>query len=89
MFQSKTIIKDGVVISGDLFQEIDDVLIFITKHINKEFIITGNRNGRPRTISIVLREIVINMIVLSGLSLTFKFHHQDIPGRIEFITQGS
>jgi ATP-dependent DNA helicase RecG len=90
LFQSETIIKDGVVISGDLFQEIDDVLTFITKHINKEFIITGKpeREDRWDYPLDALREIAINMIVHRDYRSPSNSIIKIFPNRIEFYNPG-
>jgi ATP-dependent DNA helicase RecG len=90
LFQSETIIKDGVVISGDLFQEIDDVLTFITKHINKEFIITGKpeREERWDYPLDALREIAINMIVHRDYRSPSNSIIKIFPDRIEFYNPG-
>ena len=90
LFQSETIIKDGIVISGDLFQEIDDVLTFITKHINKEFIITGKpeREERWDYPLDALREIVINMIVHRDYRSPSNSIIKIYNDRIEFYNPG-
>lgn len=90
LFQSETIIKDGTVISGDLFQEIDDVLTFITKHINKEFIITGKpeREERWDYPLDALREIVINMIVHRDYRSPSNSILKIFSDRIEFYNPG-
>jgi len=90
LFQTETIIKDGTVISGDLFQEIDDVLTFITKHINKEYIITGKpeREERWDYPLDALREIVINMIVHRDYRSPSNSIIKIFPDRIEFYNPG-
>ncbi|MDR1171126.1 MAG: putative DNA binding domain-containing protein [Bacteroidales bacterium] len=64
-FQDEITIKDGITISADLITEVEDVLSFIRKHINKAYIITGNpaREERWDYPLDALREIVMNMIV--------------------------
>jgi len=64
-FQTPTLIKDGDRTLADLFTQVDAVLDFITKHINKEYIITGapQRDERWDYPLDALREIVINSIV--------------------------
>lgn len=90
LFQSETIIKDGTVISGDLFREIDDVLTFITKHINKEYIITGKpeREERWDYPLDALREIVINMIVHRDYRSPSNSIIKIFNDRIEFYNPG-
>ena len=64
-FASETSIKGSLVVRTDLFNEVDVTLAFLKKHINKNYIITGD----PQRIEKweypleALREIVINMIV--------------------------
>ncbi|MFH1540669.1 MAG: RNA-binding domain-containing protein, partial [Elusimicrobiota bacterium] len=41
-FQTETLIKDSLRIRTDLFTEVEQILDFIKKHINKKYIITGN-----------------------------------------------
>jgi len=64
-FQTPILIKDGDRTKADLFTQVDAVLDFITKHINKEYIITGapQREERWDYPLDALREIVINSIV--------------------------
>ena len=64
-FQTPTLIKDGDRTKADLFTQVDAVFDFITKHLNKEYIITGTplREERWDYPLDALREIVINSIV--------------------------
>jgi predicted HTH transcriptional regulator len=64
-FSTPTSIKDGSTVRSDLFTELEEVLGFIRKHINKEYIITGDpqREGRWQYPMPALREIVTNMVV--------------------------
>lgn len=64
-FQTETIIKDGATIKADLFSEVDGVMNFIKKHINKAYIITGRpqREERWDYPLDAIREIVINAII--------------------------
>jgi len=64
-FSTPTSIKDGLTVRSDLFSEVEEVLGFIRKHINKGYIITGDpqREERWQYPMPALREIVINMIV--------------------------
>ena len=64
-FSEPTLIKDALTLRTDLFTEIEGVFNFIKKHINKEYIITGNpqREERWQYPMDALREIIINMIV--------------------------
>ncbi|SEL99312.1 ATP-binding protein [Parapedobacter koreensis] len=64
-FSTPTSIKDGQTSRSDLFTEVEEVLAFIRKHINKEYIITGDpqREERWQYPMPALREIVTNMVV--------------------------
>ncbi|HTN35471.1 MAG TPA: hypothetical protein VL053_00265 [Arachidicoccus sp.] len=59
-----TSIKDGLTLRQDLFSEVENVLAFVRKHINREYIITGNpqREERWQYPMSAIREIAINMI---------------------------
>ncbi|MFH1654844.1 MAG: RNA-binding domain-containing protein [Pseudomonadota bacterium] len=64
-FQTETLIKDGTTVRTDVLSEVDEVMHFITKHINKAYVITG----KPQRDEVwdypldALRELVINMVV--------------------------
>src|SRR3972149_5345867 len=64
-FQTEIIIKDGATLKGDLFSEVEGVMDFIKKHINKAYIITGRpqREERWDYPLDAIREIVINAII--------------------------
>src|SRR3972149_8966831 len=47
-FQTEIIIKDGATLKGDLFSEVEGVMDFIKKHINKAYIITGRAQRGER-----------------------------------------
>ncbi len=40
-FASETVIKDDVTTSNDILSQVDEVMSFVMKHINKEIIISG------------------------------------------------
>ena len=64
-FKSETKIIDSKSLNTDLFTEVDEVLLFVRKHLKVEYIITGapQRVERFDYPEDALREIVINMIV--------------------------
>ena len=64
-FSNSAAIKDGLTIRSDLFSEVLLVMDFIRKHLNKEYIITGNpqREEQWQYPLDAIREIVVNMIV--------------------------
>ena len=89
-FATETSIKDSVVLRTDLFTEVDATLAFLRKHINKNYIITGDpqREERWEYPLEALREIVVNMIVHrdyqnAGDSIIKIFDH-----KIEFYNPG-
>ena len=90
-FSSETIIKDSLTIQSDLFNTVNAVLNFLQKHINKEYIISGEaqRIERWEYPMDALREIVINMIVhrdyMSSSESTIKF----FDSHIEFYNPGN
>jgi ATP-dependent DNA helicase RecG len=89
-FQDEITIKDGTTVATDLIAEVEEVLSFIRKHINKAFIITENpaREERWDYPLDAIREIVMNMVVHRDYS-----HHGDSSikiynDRIEFFNPG-
>ena len=64
-FQTETIIKDSQRTKADLFQQVDDMLAFINKHMNRRLVITG----KPQHDEVwdypeeAVREAVINSII--------------------------
>ena len=66
LFASEIIIKDDVVNSNDILSQVEDVMTFIRKHINKELIISSEQVENIQRWQYPLeaiREIVLNMIV--------------------------
>ncbi len=89
-FSAPALIKDAVTLRQDLFTEIEEVFNFIKKHINKEYVITGNlqRQERWQYPLDALREIIVNMIVHRDY-----MHHGDssvkiYDNSIEFFNPG-
>jgi ATP-dependent DNA helicase RecG len=64
-FDGDTLIQDSATIRSDLFGEVDAALSFIRKHMNRSYIITGDKQREERWDYPLpaLREIVVNMIV--------------------------
>jgi ATP-dependent DNA helicase RecG len=82
-FSTETSIKDSLVLQTDLFTEVDETLTFVRKHINKNYIITGDpkREERWEYPLEALREIIVNMIVHrdyqnAGESIVKIFDHK-------------
>ena len=64
-FASETVIKDDVSISNDILSEVDEVMSFVIKHINKEIIVSGQPENTERWQYPMegIREIILNMII--------------------------
>lgn len=89
-FASETLIKDNLTICTDLFSEVDLLLEFIRKHINKEYVITGDAQRKERwdyPLS-ALREIVINMVVHRDYMHAGDSIVKIFDDRIEFFNPG-
>jgi ATP-dependent DNA helicase RecG len=89
-FQDDITIKDGITVATDLITEVEEVLAFIRKHINKAFMITGNpaREERWDYPLDALREIVMNMIVHRDYSHHGESSIKIFNDRIEFFNPG-
>lgn len=89
-FQTETLIKDSIRIKTDLFSELEGVLGFIKKHLNKEYIISGNaqRQERWEYPLEALREIIINAIVHRDYSKSSDSVIKIFDDRIEFYNPG-
>ncbi|GGH30651.1 winged helix-turn-helix transcriptional regulator [Sphingobacterium alkalisoli] len=83
-FASETVIKDDVTISTDIVTEVEEVMNFVRKHINKEIIITDQLENTERWQYPLegIRELVVNMIVhrdyMSGGHSTIKIFPDSI-----------
>jgi ATP-dependent DNA helicase RecG len=89
-FQSPTVIKDALTIKTDLIAEVEAVMDFIKKHLNKEYIITGKAQREERwTYPLdALREIVLNMIVHRDYAKSSDSIIKIFDNRIEFYNPG-
>ena len=90
-FSRNTVIKDSLVLRTDLFSEVDAILDFIKKHINKNYIITGNiqREERWEYPLNALREIIINMVVHRDYQSAGDSFVKLYDDHIEFFNPGS
>ena len=89
-FSNRITIKDSATIRCDLFGQVEKILEFIKKHINKEFIITGDpqRQERWQYPLNAVREIVINMIVHRNYQDSNDAVIRIYNDRIEFFNPG-
>jgi len=89
-FQTEIIIKDSRRSKSDVIAQIEQVLEFVKKHINKEVIITGiSRNTQKWQYPIeAIREIVINMIVHRDYRLASDSIVKIFDNKIEFYNPG-
>lgn len=89
-FQSNTIIKDSSRTKSDILSQIDEVMKFVRKHINKEVIITGQvRNTQKwQYPTEALREIILNMIVHRDYRSSSDSIVKVFDNKIEFYNPG-
>ena len=89
-FQTETIIKDSARTKSDILAQVDQVMDFVRKHINKEVIITG----QPRNIQKwqypleAIREIITNMIIHRDYRSSSDSIVKVFDNRIEFYNPG-
>ena len=90
-FSSETSIKDSFILRTDLFSEVSIALEYIKKHLNKNYIITGNpqREEKWEYPLDALREIVINMIVHRDYQNAGESNIKIFDNKIEFYNPGS
>jgi ATP-dependent DNA helicase RecG len=90
-FESPTIISDSVTLKEDLISEVDGVLHFIRRHINKRIIITGEAENTERWDYPLeaIRELVINMILHRDYTSPYDSIVKVFDDRIEFFNPGS
>ncbi len=89
-FASETTIKDSISSSTDILTQVDEVISFIKKHINKEIIITGAVENVQRWQYPLegIRELVLNMIIHRDYSSTADAIVKIFPDYIEFYNPG-
>ncbi|PIX34626.1 MAG: AAA family ATPase, partial [Bacteroidetes bacterium CG_4_8_14_3_um_filter_31_14] len=89
-FQTEIIIKDTDRTKADILTQIEQVLDFVKKHINKEVIITGAaRNTQKWEYPIeAIREIVLNMIVHRDYRSSSDSIVKVFNNKIEFYNPG-
>ena len=89
-FQNEIVIKDAARTKADVLTQIEQVLDFVKKHINKEVVITGNaRNIQKWQYPMeAIREIVINMIVHRDYRSSSDSIVKIFDDKIEFYNPG-
>jgi ATP-dependent DNA helicase RecG len=89
-FQTDTVIKDSDRTKSDILTQIEQVISFVKKHINKEIIITGQpRNTEKWQYPLeAIREIVINMIIHRDYRSASDSIVKIFDDRIEFYNPG-
>ena len=89
-FKSDITIIDSTSLNSDLFQEVDDIMAFIKKHLKIEYIITGEpqRTERFDYPLDAIREIVINMVVHRDYRDSSASIIKIFDDRIEFYNPG-
>ncbi|GAB1453586.1 hypothetical protein MASR2M47_36420 [Draconibacterium sp.] len=89
-FQSDTIIKDSTRTKTDILSQIDFVMEFVKKHINKEVIITGRpQNTQKWQYPLeAIREIISNMVIHRDYRSSSDSIVKIYDERIEFYNPG-
>lgn len=89
-FQNDIIIKDSDRSKEDILTQVDRVMDFVRKHINKEVIITGEPQSihRWQYPLEAIREIVMNMIIHRDYRLASDSIVKVYPDKIEFYNPG-
>jgi len=89
-FKSNTAIIDSISLNSDLFQEVNDIIAFIKKHLKIEYIITGAPQHTERFDYPLdaIREIVVNMVVHRDYRDSSASIIKIFDNRIEFYNPG-
>ena len=89
-FQTPIIIKDDSRLKTDLFTEVEGVMAFVRKHINKAIIVTGRPQHEERWDYPLdaVREIVINSIIHRDYSSSQDSVVKVYDDKIEFFNPG-
>ncbi len=89
-FKSDITIIDSLSLNTDLFSEVDEIMLFIKKHLKVEYIITGEpqRTERFDYPLDAIREVVINMIVHRDYRDSSGSVIKIFDNRIEFYNPG-
>ena len=89
-FKTPTDIIDSISLNTDILTEIDELIIFLRKHMMVEYIITGNpqREERYDYPLDAIREVVLNMIVHRDYRDSSDSIIKIFDDRIEFFNPG-
>ena len=90
-FASEIVIKDDVTNSGDILTQVDEVMSFVRKHINKELIITDKQIENIQRWQYPLegiRELVLNMIIHRDYTSSADSIVKIFPNHILFFNPG-
>ncbi len=89
-FQDEITIKDADRSKSDLLSQVEEVISFVRKHINKEIIITGEPENTEKWQYPLeaLREIIMNMIVHRDYQSSADSIVKVFPDKIEFYNPG-
>ena len=89
-FQSEIIIKDSARTKADILIQIEQVMDFVLKHINKEVIITGQAHNTQKWQYPLeaIREIIMNMIVHRDYRSASDSIVKIFNNKIEFFNPG-
>ena len=91
-FASEIVIKDDQSDSGDIIGQIEEVMSFVRKHINKELIISAKQIENIQRWQYPLegiREIVLNMIIHRDYTSSSDSQIKVFSDRILFFNPGS
>lgn len=91
-FASEIVIKDDYLDAGDILSQIEEVMSFIRKHINKEIIITATQIENIQRWQYPLdgiRELVLNMIIHRDYTSSFDSQIKVFSDHILFFNPGS
>ena len=90
-FASEIVIKDDVVNEDDILTQVEEVMSFIRKHINKELIISNKQVENIQRWQYPLdgiREIVLNMIIHRDYTASTNSIIKIFPNHIQFFNPG-
>jgi len=91
-FASEIVIKDDMSNSGDIIGQIEEVMSFVRKHINKEIIISDRQIENIQRWQYPLdgiRELVLNMIIHRDYTSSSDSQIKVFPDRILFFNPGT